>query len=1200
MNWHSSTALDKATSEEIEAVEFSSDGAYLASVARDGDGGVNIWFATSQPSPPPAFYILQSRRNMTQVTVWKASDLSVQWATQLDVIEDSLPDIRFSSNSARVCVFDVGYYTGTTGSTTLLNLSHFVRLIPRGDSSSGSTYEVVLWKAGVVHDIKTSGIQWLNHAFGYAIPHGRAGATVFLNAKTATSRPASILRRLMTAGSHYHDVQFGMKARIACYLSVWCWSFSPESEGCILRVGFILRRYISHAPSERNRLSRLLLLFYPTMHASFSVRPHSLTPQAQNCPTFRPPPLDGTYTVPELFEYNAEHNPHHPLFVYSDGKDGRVFLSYLDTWHTIKKMARFVSTQYGRIADSHEAQVINRPINQGPTIAILACADTISYVSLMAGMMRMGFVPFPLSIRNTAAIIAHLIRTNYVSQLYISDDAATKRLCRQAVELLEQDGWHIDVVTILQFDKLSNDAGTQPSAEHDIEFGKLDLDRVVIICHSSGSTSMPKSIFIHNRTFLQSAKAPWFGEVDLCNVVVSMHTCPLFHVMGLAGIIWPVTSGMIIGVFKPSFPPVIPTPGNYIEDILATNSEVVFCVPSFIEAWFRDPKLIPALKSFRAIIYAGAPLNKAVGDELATMGVKIFPLYGMTEIGPSIRFFLPKSRALINGNGYDDLYEATVIHDCFFKPNVINSETKDGRSAFRTGDLLQRHPISTSRWKVFGRVDDQITLSTGEKTNPVPLEAILSTDPHIAGAVIFGKGKFQNGVLIEPKEDFGFDPEEQSKLAEFRMKIWPSVERMNECAPGHSRLLKEMILVASPSKPFSYTAKGTPRRGMIVGAYKEEIEALYDSMDLSSQSDIPIPSSWIGDEPLKFVRSVIERAMRADLQDDQDIFQHGCDSLQAAYIRNSIIRALRQSTKATLNNVPLSLVYTNLQQPHLGLGHDKYKELQRVVTNIIHNAWQVDFNLTLSSFEPLIAGVRNLVQFSLDSARSTPPSILFISSISVLQNQPSSPSSEDPVHNAIHAIGTGYGESKWVAESILLRAMHDTGIHVNIVRVGQLCGDTTHGGWGEKEWVPSMLRSSQALKAIPVRDEMISWIPVDVAASALLEMAGSAEPVLHLVHPMPVPWTVFSDAASDLLDLPAIPWVEWVAKLQAMHADSGLDQAALGDNPAVTLLDFFSKYRMIVPSTERAVGVSGSLKEAAFLEEKTWRSGLHIGRCAHS
>jgi len=49
------------------------------------------------------------------------------------------------------------------------------------------------------------------------------------------------------------------------------------------------------------------------------------------------------------------------------------------------------------------------------------------------------------------------------------------------------------------------------------------------------------------------------------------------------------------------------------------------------------------------------------------------------------------------------------------------------------------------------------------------------------------------------------------------------------------------------------------------------------------------------------------------------------------------------------------------------------------------------------------------------------------------------------------ALGTGYSESKWVAETILKRASEITGIQTTIVRVGQLCGDSVSGGWTTKE-----------------------------------------------------------------------------------------------------------------------------------------------------
>ena len=51
-------------------------------------------------------------------------------------------------------------------------------------------------------------------------------------------------------------------------------------------------------------------------------------------------------------------------------------------------------------------------------------------------------------------------------------------------------------------------------------------------------------------------------------------------------------------------------------------------------------------------------------------------------------------------------------------------------------------------------------------------EAILNQDPHIKCAVMFGRGKFYVGVVIEPKPEYSFDPSDKEKLAEFRNIIW--------------------------------------------------------------------------------------------------------------------------------------------------------------------------------------------------------------------------------------------------------------------------------------------------------------------------------------------------------------------------------------------------------------------------------------------
>ena len=45
-------------------------------------------------------------------------------------------------------------------------------------------------------------------------------------------------------------------------------------------------------------------------------------------------------------------------------------------------------------------------------------------------------------------------------------------------------------------------------------------------------------------------------------------------------------------------------------------------------------------------------------------------------------------------------------------------------------------------------------------------------DPHVRSCVVFGQGRFQNGVLIEPTPDCKFDPQDVKALEEYRNKIW--------------------------------------------------------------------------------------------------------------------------------------------------------------------------------------------------------------------------------------------------------------------------------------------------------------------------------------------------------------------------------------------------------------------------------------------
>ena len=57
-------------------------------------------------------------------------------------------------------------------------------------------------------------------------------------------------------------------------------------------------------------------------------------------------------------------------------------------------------------------------------------------------------------------------------------------------------------------------------------------------------------------------------------------------------------------------------------------------------------------------------------------------------------------------------------------------------------------------------------------------EHILNQDPRVQTAIMFGRGRFNVGVIIEPKAEHAFDPADESKLIEFRKAIL--------CAPSLS------------------------------------------------------------------------------------------------------------------------------------------------------------------------------------------------------------------------------------------------------------------------------------------------------------------------------------------------------------------------------------------------------------------------------
>ncbi|KAF8898051.1 hypothetical protein CPB84DRAFT_1748061 [Gymnopilus junonius] len=278
------------------------------------------------------------------------------------------------------------------------------------------------------------------------------------------------------------------------------------------------------------------------------------------------------------------------------------------------------------------------------------------------------------------------------------------------------------------------------------------------------------------------------------------------------------------------------------------------------------------------------------------------------------------------------------------------------------------------------------------------------------------------------------------------------------------------------------------------------------------------------------------------------------------------------------------------------------------------SAWKVDFATSLVDYEDLIRAVSRL---------AVRPSLSYISTIGVFQH-PKEYSSEEyapeaPIVDPKISIQTGYIESKWVAERLFQLASENYGLKTNVVRVGLLSGGS-NGCWDPSQWFPAIAQSASYLGCLPDGEDLISWIPVDLAAAAIVDMRRAENQTLHLVHPKPVKWNTVMKALATSLGVPLVPYVEWFARLESSSNDADEKTSGRQTEHSRAALRMTHFYRIALSAsshqtesmgllakvvTDNALNASPSLRseDVQPLGEHDVKNGLLIGKrsgfCQH-
>ncbi len=187
------------------------------------------------------------------------------------------------------------------------------------------------------------------------------------------------------------------------------------------------------------------------------------------------------------------------------------------------------------------------------------------------------------------------------------------------------------------------------------------------------------------------------------------------------------------------------------------------------------------------------------------------------------------------------------------------------------------------------------------------------------------------------------------------------------------------------------------------------------------------------------------------------------------------------------SNTSINIILGDLSQPLFGLKKSTYNQLAHQIDCVIHAGAHVNFAYPYHALAPTnVHGTESIIQFS---HRHRLKSIHYISSLYILtdQDRPSLPIHEETLPNHGELLSTGYLQSKWVAEKLMLSARTPSN-SITIYRLGRMSGDTSHYHSPQNDFFWRLTRLSVSINAVPNLTMPINLTPIDIACQHMVQL----------------------------------------------------------------------------------------------------------------
>jgi len=233
----------------------------------------------------------------------------------------------------------------------------------------------------------------------------------------------------------------------------------------------------------------------------------------------------------------------------------------------------------------------------------------------------------------------------------------------------------------------------------------------------------------------------------------------------------------------------------------------------------------------KAWVSGGAPLNPEVGIFFQSLGITFLQGYGQTEAGPVISCNRPSSgirletvgvpvkntEVRIAEDGEIMVRGENVMHGYWRNDDETERVLRDGWLG--TGDV--GHFDDKGRIVITDRKKDLIVNDRGDNVSPQRIEGILTLQPEIGQAMVYGDRKPHLVALLVPDMEIASE-------ADLHQRLQRAVDRVNADLSVIERIRRFIVADA----PFAIENEQlTPsmkiRRHVIAKAYGDRLEQLY-------------------------------------------------------------------------------------------------------------------------------------------------------------------------------------------------------------------------------------------------------------------------------------------------------------------------------------------------------------------------------------